>query len=49
MLDEIIDAGLVLKSTAPAATRAQFAAGPQKWTVNGPTGELIKFKIVFIK
>lgn len=45
MLDEIIDAGLVEKSAAPAATRPQFAAGPQKCTVLGPTGELTKFII----
>ena len=49
ILEEIMLAGLVLKSKAPAATRPQLAAGPQKCTVFGPTGELRKLRIWFIK
>jgi hypothetical protein len=48
MLVDIIEAGFVLKSRAPAPTRPQLAAGPQKCTVFGPTGELTKLIIPYI-
>ena len=52
---EIISGGL-FESRIPAMTRPQLAIGPQKCTVFGPTGELIKaitlsmdfFAIIFL-
>jgi len=41
ILPDIISGGLFM-STKPAMTKPQFATGPQKWVVLGPTGLLMK-------